>query len=563
MILGLPPSTVTRPRQVLGQIADATPQALPSRSDAYAQAARLTEPAAGPHHALLTRPATQTGFLYAADPLGEALRAQCAPDTSVQARDLFAGLATAPDLLLAPHTPVLAKDHLPRADVKCDQFVNDYFELFKAEYGDELAQRVRQQSWVSDLVLKIIGDVNFHDLKIKENYKTVWDALIEREMIFCRQMISRVAQARFGTHRPVTVLFDLDNTLFTYDRRQGWRPSTFPLLHFLTVHFAPITLGIASGRDESSLEGTLPGYIDPEALHGIAYFGTSKFVDSKVVPGYRNDRRFDPVVFGAKEPRLANIMGWSPADVDYFMQAVLPELIATWLAVGIDREHKKQFDSLAGIGADTAVCQSATDESLERARQDVSDGLVKLYSKSTHIDHDRSARFDIDVVHFLSELEKIFFGQDPQNVEFHPDDYLSDALQFMLVKFGSRYRELSLVQNEFATPLTRHVAQLLSVTAARHTMFNIMLQRLGAARREFDKGQAHTVIVIDNEPEADLVDNLLGGRISLADGERYLDGYALLGLESYRDRIFVTGCGPGGTYNVDEIEKEIKRLVQK
>ncbi len=80
------------------------------------------------------------------------------------------------------------------------------------------------------------------------------------------------------------------------------------------------------------------------------------------------------------------------------------------------------------------------------------------------------------------------------------------------------------------------------------------LQRLAAGKRLIDSGHGFAVLVIDNERAAAAMDRLLSGEI-IHEGCS-VDGYAVLGLEKYRNRLCLISCGDRADFTVDAIKQD-------
>lgn len=82
------------------------------------------------------------------------------------------------------------------------------------------------------------------------------------------------------------------------------------------------------------------------------------------------------------------------------------------------------------------------------------------------------------------------------------------------------------------------------------------LGRLASAKATLDRGISSIAVAVDNELSAQAFDDMLTGKLVDAGGEP-IDGYALLGLEDYRGRIYLVHCGLQGEYQLSAIEQDV------
>lgn len=83
----------------------------------------------------------------------------------------------------------------------------------------------------------------------------------------------------------------------------------------------------------------------------------------------------------------------------------------------------------------------------------------------------------------------------------------------------------------------------------------VFFQRLAYAKKLLDNNDTEVTITLDDNWSSVLLEKFFSGEIRSAQGQ---DAYTYLGLEHYRQRLFVMTCGTRGEYDLDVIKAETK-----
>jgi hypothetical protein len=87
-----------------------------------------------------------------------------------------------------------------------------------------------------------------------------------------------------------------------------------------------------------------------------------------------------------------------------------------------------------------------------------------------------------------------------------------------------------------------------------------LLQRLAAAKRMIDQGQSFAAVALDDDQLAGRMDQLLRDELCDDTGAP-IDGYALLGLPAYRDRLWIISCGERGRFSEVELLEDYQQAA--
>ncbi len=457
--------------------------------------------------------------------------------------------------------------------------ITEIWAAFEASQRESILKNIKNSKGLQDLI----------------TYRS-WDSekaqqvILERELRFCKHVLSRLLEIHQQAHLllpamgeaehaptitfafTTTLLSDVDETVAHFGHTSAYlRPSAVPLFSFIRTHWNDIDLGIASTRDHHTLQqqvsdphargsiAELSPYINPEIVRGIA--------DQRSAFSVHNQDEFNWTVFpGARQYQFADAFMSCGGSLEQIQESIQdPTIRSALLQV---YHHETVWHELDMLEKDQAYKSKtySEQEAMESAIfekwvngefDDQSSPLVPMLEQQP-LDL-KTVKEIMYKIHHVVNLgrDESFLPPFQRRLKM----ILAPLLQLDAAIIAYK-RALEEENKRIRENHCLKIKRVLCPEAIDGIWFDVdtLLQRLAAAKSMIDQGQSFAAVALDDDKIAGRMDQLLRGELR-DELDRPIDGYELLGLQAYRDRLWIISCGEKGKFSEVEVAADYQQAA--